>query len=311
MEVLRADGAESWRRVCSDTFVPLDAVTGDDFTGQIEHVRMNGVSVSRVTCTPCVVGRSPRTIRSAPRSDVLLNLVDTGSTTVRTGDREEVLAAGRAALYEADVEYHLDIRAPVVVLTLQLDRALLPVADSRIRAAHGELLGSTARIAVLQHFMRGVLAGGSLGLEGPAQYGLIARDLLLLALHERDDVEAALDVDSGYVMVRTFLERHFTDVDLTVDQVTRRLRVSRRYVEGVFARHGLSPATYLRSLRLTRAQALLAGTSNVSVGDAARLSGFSDPATFTRAFRRATGLTPSAWRQHQRNELDPATSAVG
>ncbi len=84
---------------------------------------------------------------------------------------------------------------------------------------------------------------------------LIARDLLLLALNEHDEAsDVVANEDSAFVMVRTHLERHFTDADLTIDQMTRRLKVSRRYVEGLFARQGLSPAAYLRSLRLARAR---------------------------------------------------------
>lgn len=298
---MEAAGPESWRRLCSETFVPLETVADTDFVGRIEHVQMGGVTISRVTCGPCVVGRSRRAIRSAPRSDVLFNVVDRGSTLLSTSRTASVLDAGHAALCAADTEYGLGMQAPAVVLTLQLDRSLLPIADDRIHAAHADPLRSTARVAVLRHFMHGVLAGSALGEDHSMPYGLIARDLLLLALNEHDEAsDVVANEDSAFVMVRTHLERHFTDADLTIDQMTRRLKVSRRYVEGLFARQGLSPAAYLRSLRLARAQVILAGSSSASVAEAARLSGFSDSATFSRAFRRATGLTPTAWRRdHQ------------
>jgi len=300
MEVLRAGDAETWQRLCSETFVPLDSETGDNFEGQIEHVRMDGISVSRVTCGPCCVGRSRRIILQASRPDVLLNLVDQGRGTVRTPDGRSALDEGDGALCEADAEYQLNLPTPVTVLTLQLDRSLLPLADSRIRAAHGTPLGSAGRLAVLRHFMTGLLTGATLGLDQDEQYGVVARNLLLLTLHTHDDLASSVEEDSAYVLVRTQLERHFTDPDLTIDMVARRLRVSRRYLESVFARHGRSPAAYLRSLRLDRAKNILA--SNSTVTEAARRAGFSDVATFSRAFRRATGMPPAVWRQRYQDE---------
>lgn len=302
MEVLQAGDAETWHRLCSETFVPLDCDSGDGFVGTIEHLRMDGVSVSRVTCDPCRVGRSRRIIVDESRPDVLLNLIERGHGAVVTTDGHSPLSQGQGALCEADAEYRLELPVPATVLTLQLDRSMLPLADVRIRATHGIPLYDGGRVAVLRHFMTGLFAGASIGAEDDVQYGAVARDLLLLALHAHDDLAAAVEEDSAYVLVRTHLERHFTDPDLSVDVVARRLRVSRRYLENVFARHGRSPAAFLRSLRLDRARSILAGSMTVTISEAARRSGFSDAATFSRAFRRETGLPPAAWRQHAGND---------
>jgi AraC family transcriptional regulator len=64
---------------------------------------------------------------------------------------------------------------------------------------------------------------------------------------------------------------------------------------------GQTPGGYLLALRLDRARHLLqmpAGT----VGDVARAVGFRDAESFARAFKRATGLSPAAWRQHCRRQ---------
>lgn len=58
---------------------------------------------------------------------------------------------------------------------------------------------------------------------------------------------------------------------------------------------GSTPWRYLTELRLARAKNLLIDPA-CSVGEAARSTGFEDPAYFSRLFRRRTGLSPSAYR---------------
>jgi AraC family transcriptional regulator len=58
---------------------------------------------------------------------------------------------------------------------------------------------------------------------------------------------------------------------------------------------GLSPQKYLRLLRIRQGEKLLANRRESIEATAARL-GYQNPAAFTRAFKRETGLTPSAFR---------------
>jgi AraC family transcriptional regulator len=58
---------------------------------------------------------------------------------------------------------------------------------------------------------------------------------------------------------------------------------------------GASPHAYLATLRVARAQALLAET-DLSVSEVSARVGYSSPSHFTKAFRQATGLAPRAYR---------------
>jgi len=59
---------------------------------------------------------------------------------------------------------------------------------------------------------------------------------------------------------------------------------------------GCTPGDYLRTLRLTHARTALGG-SDRPVGAIALDAGFYDQSHFTRAFRRAMGVTPLAYRR--------------
>jgi AraC-like DNA-binding protein len=62
---------------------------------------------------------------------------------------------------------------------------------------------------------------------------------------------------------------------------------------------GVAPMRLLARLRIERAQELLL-CSDLPLGDIAERSGHGSPYWFSRAFRTATGQTPSAWRRAQR-----------
>ena len=58
---------------------------------------------------------------------------------------------------------------------------------------------------------------------------------------------------------------------------------------------GASPHAYLATLRVARAQSLLAET-DLSISEVSARVGYSSPSHFTKAFRQATGLAPRAYR---------------
>jgi AraC-like DNA-binding protein len=59
---------------------------------------------------------------------------------------------------------------------------------------------------------------------------------------------------------------------------------------------GMPPHRYISQRRLKRAKALMT-TENTPIVEAASMCGFASQASFTRAFRQATGVTPAAYRR--------------
>src|SRR5690606_20784505 len=57
---------------------------------------------------------------------------------------------------------------------------------------------------------------------------------------------------------------------------------------------GRSPAHYVTEVRMQSAKELL--TAGQAVSDVSRQLGYASDEGFSRAFRRATGVTPSSWR---------------
>jgi AraC-like DNA-binding protein len=64
---------------------------------------------------------------------------------------------------------------------------------------------------------------------------------------------------------------------------------------------GVTPHQYLVRSRLRRAARLLADEER-RISDIALDAGFGDLSNFVRTFRRAAGVTPSAWRKAARGD---------
>jgi transcriptional regulator GlxA family with amidase domain len=59
---------------------------------------------------------------------------------------------------------------------------------------------------------------------------------------------------------------------------------------------GATPHAYLATLRVARAQSLLADT-DLSITETSARVGYDSPSHFAKAFRQATGLSPRAFRK--------------
>jgi PAS domain S-box-containing protein len=120
---------------------------------------------------------------------------------------------------------------------------------------------------------------------------------------ERDWAEALADsprrsalVDRATLLstIWTFVAENATDPQLTPSALARHHHISLRFLQSLFSDSGHTPASYIRDQRLTYAKVLL--RQGETVTRAALLSGFTDAGTFTRAFRRHCGSTPSEFR---------------
>ena len=99
---------------------------------------------------------------------------------------------------------------------------------------------------------------------------------------------------------RQYLDYHYAE-DVTLAQLGRVAGLSPYYLVRVFHREvGLPPHAYLASVRVRRAQDLLA--AGAPIVDVAYATGFSSQSHLTNTFKRFIGVTPSQYA-HQRKIL--------
>ena len=90
---------------------------------------------------------------------------------------------------------------------------------------------------------------------------------------------------------------HLRDPELSVARVARDLTLSVRYVHKLFEAQGQQVMQWAQGQRLQACRRELASRRSRPVSDVAYAWGFASPSHFSRAFKRETGMSPSAWRQ--------------
>jgi AraC-like DNA-binding protein len=138
---------------------------------------------------------------------------------------------------------------------------------------------------------------------GEAAAGFIARGMLFrMLVHLARWNQGAVQADAPragaprFADVLRVIEERYAE-PLTVPQLAARLFLSTGAFNVLFRREtGVSPAAYLRRLRLDRAQTLLRETDD-SIAHVATQSGFGDAAHFSRAFRAAFKMSPRQYRE--------------
>ena len=99
-----------------------------------------------------------------------------------------------------------------------------------------------------------------------------------------------------YLTCKHMIETHYNKDHLSIQEIADDLNVHRSYLTTVFKEfHQISPKEFLHSVRMQRAQQLLANTDE-SIKIVAYSVGFSDPLYFSKAFKAYSQLTPSQYR---------------
>ncbi|WP_202927031.1 AraC family transcriptional regulator [Gordonia desulfuricans] len=126
---------------------------------------------------------------------------------------------------------------------------------------------------------------------------LPGHQLRLLAFHPQRSAPPMPSSEAGALpsvaVLREQVARSFRDPDLTPRRLAHDNHISLRTLQAILARAHASPAALIRRHRLDHARDLL--RSGVPPRAAAVEAGFSEPDTFTRAFRREFGVTPATY----------------
>lgn len=97
----------------------------------------------------------------------------------------------------------------------------------------------------------------------------------------------------------TYVEANLCNSELSVEAITRELRISKRLIHRLFEARNTQYSAYLRTRRLERARGELSNSrlGGLSVGEIAFRNGFNDPSHFNRCFRQHFGCPPGTFRK--------------
>jgi AraC family transcriptional regulator, positive regulator of tynA and feaB len=113
--------------------------------------------------------------------------------------------------------------------------------------------------------------------------------------------DASGQEDAFFAAAKRLIDMRYGDAELTAAGIAAWLGCSRAHLYRVFAAHGATIADYLRMIRLEHARRLMTCGSRRKLAQIAAEVGYSDPASFSRAFRQRFGVSPGTLRRLRDN----------
>ncbi|MEU6428662.1 helix-turn-helix domain-containing protein [Microbispora sp. NPDC046973] len=299
------DRFPSWYDAMSETLVCTWLTTEDParFHASARLADLGGLQFSVMSHNTLQASRPAKLIRKSDPEVFQLHLVLTGGGGIRQAGREATFQAGQLLIIDSSWPYQGwrgadDNQARAVIV--QFPRAALSLRSDMVRQL------AAAPIPV-QHGITGVLAGHLKHLAEHAE-GLTPRnaeavsavtlDLIAAACADRLETTALLSPESRHQallsLIHDFIRQRLGDPDLTPETIAAAHQVSVRHLYKIFQKQGVTVAAWIRRCRLERCHRDLADPRQRArpIQAIAARWGFTDAATFSRAFRAAYGMSP-------------------
>ena len=251
--------------------------------------------------SPC---SSPARIYSGPdhaNAGVLnIQLQHRGRTTSHTGGRTAVLEEGDFLLYDPTRPHWQCFDEHTQAIVLRLPLATVEERMPHLRSQVGvRVSGQTGAGALFSSFLRNAWdelerdeSGEWVDSLGDAIWPLLEMAYASL----RPPLETNRREERRRALFEA-VESELTDPELDVHRLARRMGVSARYVQMLFAELGTTPRAFIQNRRLElAARRLEREGTDVTVTDVAYDVGFNDLSSFCRAFRRRFEMSPRNYR---------------
>jgi AraC-like DNA-binding protein len=222
-----------------------------------------------------------------------------GSMTYEDDERAFSIRAGEIFLTRSSSDYFLNMSDDFEGLALTFDATAHAPWLDRVRRGDKELVlqpsGAVAASAAgVLALMRQPVADGTSEL---ALHSLF--ELATGSIHRGIADPPSERLAPSLVRARWLIRQHIADRTYTPERLAEDLGLSRRSLYNRFADAGMTPAAFIRAVRLERARLEIAGDTEglVSLTTIALRCGFADTASLSHAVKAAYGVSPTALRR--------------
>ena len=234
------------------------------------------------------------------RPNYIIHYILDGRGVYQAGDNTWELGAGEGFLIEPEVQtfYQADANHPWTYCWVGFDGKLAPDLIREMGLGGNRLTFFCEKKEELEKIFSVLLENlrfstvSELILQSQLYqlFAVLIKDLIVQAkepsIRRNDYVQGAIQ------FVRNNYYR-----SITVEDIAAFTGINRSYLYTLFLKEtGMSPSSYLKNFRLTRAAELLILTS-YSVESIAYSCGYQDPLVFSKAFKKEYQLTPLKYRQ--------------
>ena len=298
---------DAWSDVLASTHVAFDVYathrTPRDFRGIVKRRRLGELALVDCASAPFSGHRGPAHVDDSPsgRSAAVLGLqlVCRGVEKVKEGARELAVTAGDIVLWDGQQPTDIEVVEPFYKRTLMFPRELVFAACPRLAEQKAlPPLGNSGPARLLVRYMNAIAAElAGMDDAAAAAAASAALELLRAAVEPNLPTTRATARAAMRAEIRQYVRTHLQEPSLGPSSIARAYAISVRALHTLFEDSEESVAALVRRERLARCMEDLQQPNGGSVTSIAFRWGFCDAAHFSRVFKRAHGVTPSAVRQ--------------
>lgn len=303
-----ADRFSFWWEAVARSVVPVHAASDDalGFWAEMTSVDLGTVQISRVCCLSFEARRTPRLIRRSDPNLLQLSLTLRGRSGIEQQGRQASLSGTDLVLYDTSVPFRAWTLPEVTAdgIVVQFPRDALPLsADAVRRLTARRLPGRSGMGALLATTVRQTLrqAAALTRADAGRLSGILVELVAAVLAHELSGPETVPSCtgETMLLRVRDFMLRHLADPNLSPATIAAAHSMSVRSLHRLFETEGTTVSAWIRDRRLDHCRRDLADPlpGRRTIRAIAARRGFTDPASFSRAFRSAYGLSPQEYRR--------------
>mgnify|MGYP000002197878 FL=1 len=295
-----------WCKIMSESFVPL-LVSSDEkspFRGRLRSRQLADASLIELTATPQTIERAPGLITQADKPYFIVSMQLSGTGMMIQDGREAILGPGDMAIFDTNRAYTRTYETDFRSLVFRLPQSFLDLPSESIsQLTATRFAGDSGPSSLVAPFLGG-LADNMDRLSGVTGLRFVRNtaDLIATMLHSElgTRITSAPEGSRAVILrdIDMFIEEHLADPNLDPQVVASAHFISLRSLHGLFHDRGVSVSSWIRTRRLDLCQRDLLDPilSHLSVASFAARHGLTDPAHFSRLFKRTYGVSPTDYR---------------
>ncbi|MFT4081550.1 MAG: helix-turn-helix domain-containing protein [Nocardioides sp.] len=302
MEKVKIATPAEWEHFVSAHYYPvsLDRIAPDFVAlGRFADLG-HGVRLVQLQTGESGFKRTRRQIDDSPSGDLLFLMQLGGHACLEQDGTQVVVGPGEATFFDPTVPYEGFARGPQTqVVTIVPRREIL--RSSRVAVPLQVHSMQSTLVRIFHHLTREVAP--DFEPHAAQNQGLARAAIELIAgVHQGGE---ALDSPGYHASERSrveeYIRQHLGDSTLTTASIAAANAMSVRHLYDLFAPHD-SPGTFVRRERMRHAERELCDSATAtSIAEIAVRWGYRDASSFSRAFVRVTGRSPTAVRTTKRS----------